>query len=62
MKEIDNIIKIVSKDEAKILDKNTNVSLITELNNNNYMIRYSGKLTDNIRKLYTKDSLLSENN
>jgi len=61
MKEIDNIIKIVNKKEAETLDKDVNISIISELDNDKYMIRYNGKITDKIRKLYSKDPLVSEN-
>jgi len=61
MKEIDNIMKIVNKKEAETLDKDVNISIISELDNDKYMIRYNGKITDNIRKLYSKGPLVSEN-
>jgi len=62
MKEIDNVLKIVNKKEADNLDRNTNVSIISELDNDMYMVRYNGKITDNLRKLYTKDLLKTEKN
>jgi len=62
MKDIDNKMKIVDKDEAKDLDKNTNVTVISELDNNKFMVRHSGKITDNIRKWYSKDPLILDNN
>lgn len=61
IKDVDNTMKIVSKTEAEILDKNTNVSLISELDEYNYIVRYNGEITDNIRKLYLKDPIISEN-
>jgi hypothetical protein len=55
MKELENTLKIVSKKEALDLDKNTNVSVVSELAENKYMVRYSGHINDNIRKFYLKD-------
>jgi len=52
MKEIDNKMEIVTKEQVDILDKNKNISIISELNNNNYLIRHSSKISDNIKKLY----------
>jgi len=52
MKEIDNTIKIVDAKEAKILDKNTNVSIFSELGNKKYLIKYSGKVEANLKRLY----------
>lgn len=57
MKEIDNTTDIVDKKEAEFLDKTTNVTLLSELTENKYLIRYSGQINDNIRKLYIKDSI-----
>ena len=62
MKELENTLKIVDKNEVEILDKNTNVSIISELTENKFMIKYTGKITDNIRKLYKNDSLILEKN
>jgi len=61
IKDLENAIKFVNKDEAKDLDKNTNVTVISELSNNNYMIRYSGKITDSVRKFYSENSIISDN-
>lgn len=60
--EIHNVMLIVDKTEAENFDKNINVTVISELNNNKYLIRYNGKFTDNIRKLYSKDPLNVKNN
>jgi len=62
MKEIDNTMKIVNKKEVEHLDKNTNISIISELANDQFIIRYNGKITDKIRELYIKDSLISDKN
>lgn len=60
MKETDSIMDIIDKKEAEKLDKNSNVSIFSELGNDKYLIRYSGKINDNIRKLYKNDPLISE--
>jgi hypothetical protein len=60
MKEINNVMEIVNKKEAENLDKNTNISILSELGNDKYLVRYSGQINDNIRKLYTKDPLILE--
>jgi len=57
MKEIENSMKIVDKKEADNLDKNTNVSLLSEISNDRYIIRYSGRINDKIRKHFVKDPL-----
>lgn len=62
MREIENTLKIVDKNEVEVLDKNTNVSIISEITENKYMIKYTGKITDNLRKLYKKDNLILEKN
>jgi len=62
MKDIENTLKIVDKKEAEILDKNTNVTVISELSENKFMVRYNGKISDNIRKLYSKDPLILKKN
>lgn len=61
MKEIENFIKIVDQDEAEYLDKNTNVTVISELADNKYMVRFNGQISDRIRKLYSVDPLISIN-
>ena len=58
MKDIDNVMGIVNKTEAYNLDKNTNVSIFSDLGNDKYLVKYSGQINDNIRKLYTKDPLV----
>lgn len=56
MKEIENIMKIVDKKEAENLDKSSNVSVFSKLNDEKYLIKYSGQLNDMLRKLYSNDS------
>ena len=58
MKDIDSNQKIVDKDEAEYLDKNTNVSIISEINENKFFVKYKGKISDSIRKIYKKDPLV----
>jgi len=62
MNEIEDMMKIVTKKEAENLDKNTNVTIIYELSENKYLVKYSGLIDDNIRRLYSKDSLITEKN
>jgi len=56
MKEIENFIQIVTKAEAENLDKNKNVSILSELNENNYLVMYNGDISENIKNLYCFDS------
>jgi hypothetical protein len=58
MKDIEDTLKIVDRDEAEYLDKNSNVSVLSELTENKYVIKYKGKISDSIRKLYKKDPLV----
>ncbi len=62
MKELDNIMQIVNKTEAQNLDKNTNVTILSELSENKYLVKHSGTINDNIRKVYSKDPLVLERN
>jgi len=57
MKDIENFLKIVNKAEVEYLDKNTNLSVVSELSNDKYMVRYSGQISDRLRKHYKKDPL-----
>ena len=59
MKEIENFIKIVDQNEAEYLDKTTNVTILSKLTDNKYMVRYKGNISDSLRKLYTKDPFIS---
>jgi hypothetical protein len=59
MKDIENFMGIVNKNEAEYLDKNTNVSILSELTDNKYFIRYKGKINDSLRKIYKKDPYIS---
>jgi hypothetical protein len=62
LKDIDDTLKIVSKKEAETLDKITNVSVLSELADNKYILKYSGQISDNLRKLYKTDPLNINNN
>lgn len=59
MKDLDSNQKIVDRDEVEYLDKNTNVSIISELTENKYFVKYKGKISDSIRKSYKIDPLVS---
>src|SRR5258708_37373976 len=61
-KEIEKIMKIISKKDIEDLDKNNNISVLSELDNGKYLVRYRGQINDNIRKLYSKDPLLTGKN
>jgi len=43
MKDIESFTKIVDKKEAESLDKNTNITVISELADNKYLVRYMVK-------------------
>jgi|SRR6266404_299149 len=61
MKEIENILKIVSKEKAMELDKIHNVSVISDLTDNKYLVRYSGNISNSITKYYKTNTLNSNN-
>jgi len=48
------------KKEAEFLDKNTNVSVLSKLSDNKYIIRFNGHMADSIRRFYLKDPLKSD--
>lgn len=60
MKNIEDTMKIVDKKQAETLDKNTNVTVFSELTDGRYLVRYKGNLSDRIRKLYKDSSLNSK--
>jgi hypothetical protein len=62
MKEIESVMEIISKKDIESLDKNTNISVLSELDNNKYLVKYSGQINDGIRKLYSKNPLLTGKN
>ena len=48
MKDITNTMKIVDKKEAENLDRTANVSVFSELTENKYLVKFSGKLSESI--------------
>jgi len=60
MKDVDNVMKIVDKKEAENLDRNTNVSVLSELTSDKYLVKYSGFINDKLRKAYKKDPLITK--
>lgn len=54
MKDIENTMKIVSKKEAENQDKTTNVSIFSELTDDKYLVKFSGKLSESILYLLSK--------
>jgi hypothetical protein len=58
MKDLDSNKKIVDRDEAEYLDKITNVSILSEIIENKFFVKYKGKISDSIRKLYKIDPLV----
>jgi hypothetical protein len=54
-------MEIINKKDIENLDKKFNISILSELENDKFLVRYSGQINDNIRKLYLKDPLLKEN-
>ena len=59
IKDLDNIMQIVDKQEAEYLDKNTNVSILSELTGDKYLVKYSGLINDKLRKAYKTDPIVS---
>jgi hypothetical protein len=55
MRGLESTMKVVDKVEAEYLDKNSNVSVFSELTEGKYLVKYKGKISDSIRKLYEKD-------
>ena len=54
--ETGDTLEIVSKESMLNLDWNTYVSIISELGNNKYLVKYSGLINDSIRDLYQIDA------
>jgi len=61
MKEIDSIMEIVNKQEAETLDRNTNVTVFSELAENKILVKHSGVISDKITNLYSINSSVSNN-
>jgi len=60
MKEIESVLKIVDKKEAEYLDKNTNITVLSKLAEDKFIVRFNGQIADNIRKLYKSDPLIAD--
>jgi hypothetical protein len=58
MNEIEEKMEIVEKEIIENLDKYKNVSIISELDNNKYLVKYNSDIGENIRLLYSNDSSL----
>ena len=56
MKEIDSTIEIINLDEAKQLEKKSNISIFSHLGNNKVLVKYSDSIPRNIRNLYKKNN------
>lgn len=57
MNELTDKMEIVDKSVIKNLDLSNNISIISELNNNKYLIKYSGVIDDRVKGLYSNDIL-----
>lgn len=57
MKEIDNTMEILELKEARSLEKKNNISIFSHLSNNKVLVKYSDKISQNIKKLYKEDTL-----
>jgi hypothetical protein len=53
--ETGDTLEIVDKETLEKLDRNTYVSIIAELNNNNYLVKYSGLIDESITDLYNNN-------
>lgn len=61
MNEIENNMAIMDKEMFKGLDKIKNISIVSELNNNKYLIKYSDQIGDKIKTLFLEgNSMLHE--
>lgn len=57
-KDIDNKIKIVSKDEATKILQGYHVSYFASISDENVLIKYSSKLNEKLRRIYSKEDKL----
>jgi hypothetical protein len=62
MNETSDTLVIVDKESMINLDKNTYVSIISELGNNKYIVKYSGLIDESITDLYLNEVSLLELN
>lgn len=60
MNEIDEKMEIVDKELMEKLDKSYNVSIVSELDNNKYLVKYSNQIDDSIKKMYSDFTSLSD--
>ena len=57
-KDIENRIKIVSRDEANKLLKSHHVSYFADINEEKVLIKYSSKLNEKLKRIYSKEDKL----
>jgi DNA polymerase family B len=57
-KDIENRIKFVSNDEANKILKGYHVSYFASISDENVLIKYSSKLNEKLRRLYSKEDKL----
>ena len=57
-KDIENRIKIVSKEDANRLIKNYHISYFAEINTDKILIKYSSKLNEKLRRIYSQEENL----
>jgi hypothetical protein len=55
---IDNRIRIVSSEEAQKLEKSNHISYFAEINAEKVLIKYSSKLNEKLRRIYSKEDKL----
>lgn len=53
--ETEDTLEFVNKELLDNLDKNTHVSVISDLGNNKYLVKYSGLIDDSIKELFNSD-------
>lgn len=56
MKDKFSTLKLIKKGEFKKYDKNYNISLFAEVNEDLMMIKYSGRINETLRKVYNEYS------
>jgi len=61
MKPLLDTLNIVTEKEAETLDQTTNVSILSKLADDKYLVKYSGQINDNIRKLNLNDPITKKN-
>jgi hypothetical protein len=52
------IIRIVSSEEAQKLEKSNHISYFAEINAEKVLIKYSSKLNEKLRRIYSKEDKL----